>query len=151
MAVDQHPLIPFDTVGKGSAAGTPSSAGPRDRRRELANADARAPYPWDLELHAGAMRCCSAQSEAVGCTRAVPAGHGRRLQGLKPRGARPAAMAVFGRLSIVSRRPGLTSPMHSAGESPCSRAMQSNRPVFLDLWRIKLPATGIVSLKPAIS
>ncbi|MFY9972840.1 MAG: succinate dehydrogenase, cytochrome b556 subunit [Chromatiaceae bacterium] len=29
--------------------------------------------------------------------------------------------------------------------------MQSNRPVFLDLWRIKLPATGIVSILHRIS
>jgi succinate dehydrogenase / fumarate reductase cytochrome b subunit len=29
--------------------------------------------------------------------------------------------------------------------------MQSTRPVFLDLWRIKLPATGIVSILHRIS
>jgi succinate dehydrogenase / fumarate reductase cytochrome b subunit len=29
--------------------------------------------------------------------------------------------------------------------------MQSNRPIFLDLWRIKLPATGIVSILHRIS
>ncbi len=29
--------------------------------------------------------------------------------------------------------------------------MQSTRPVFLDLWRIKLPATGIVSILHRVS